>query len=118
MANSNAKGRIVDLNKMRAARLEGLGEGPTVEFGNLKLVCPPEIPFSVVEALDRLEVDQDTGRGAATALKEGIRELLGEKQFEKFMKERPSAPDMMNFVEAVFESYGVSAGESLASTES
>ena len=118
MANPNGKGRTVDLNKMRAARLEELGEGPTVEFGSLKLVCPPEIPFAVVEAMDRLEVDQETGRGAATALKEGIRELLGEKQFDKFMKERPSAPDMMNFVEAVFNSYGVDAGESSASTES
>ena len=118
MAKTNGGGRIVDLNKMRAARLEELGEGPVVQFGDATLKCPPEIPFTVVEALDQSDVDQATGRGAATALKNGIRYLLGEEQFKTFMAQEPSSADMTNFVEAVFESYGVNAGESSASTKS
>jgi len=120
MVSDPKKPRKVDLNKLRAARLEGKGPGPTVDFGRHTFQCPPEVPFMVVEAFSRLEVlqEKEDGNGSATALLDAVRGLLGEKQFKMYMAQNPSTEDMSDLIEGVFTEYGLTAGESSASPES
>ena len=117
---TKSKMRVVDLNKVRAARLEKKGPGPLVEFGKHKLQCPPEVPFMVLEAFGRMESAQSeaSAEKSSGALLDAIHELLGDDQFKKFMDERPATEDMAAFLEGVLSEYGVEAGESSASPES
>ena len=114
------KRRVVDLNKMRAARLEKKGPGPVVEFGNAKIQCPPEVPFMVLEAFGRMETAQndESAGGTASATLDIVRSLLGADGFEKFMAESPATEDIAAFLEGVLKEYGVDVGESQASSES
>lgn len=119
---TSKKRRRVDLNKIRAARLEAKGEGPEVEFGENVFKLPPELPFTVVEAFGTMNANaQDEefdGFVAASAVLDAAKGLLGPDQFDLFMKEQPSSEDFSAFIEAVLEEYGVTAGESEASPES
>jgi len=110
------KARKVDLNKMRAARLEKLDPGPILEFGDETFQCPAEVPFAVIEAFARLETadQQQNGEKATAALSDAVRGVLGD-QFEKFMALNPSTEDLVAVIEEVFSEYGVDLGELSAS---
>ena len=112
--------RELDLNKLRAARFEAKGEGPTVKFGKHTFVCPPEVPFMVVEAFGRMENAENNSSGfeAAGAILDAVRRLIGNDQFDKFMAEDPSTEDIADFLTGVMNLYGVEPGESPASPES
>ncbi len=120
MPAPKANKRVVDLNKMRAARLEKLGEGPVVQFGKNEFQCPPEVPFMVVEAFGRMANAQDdeTGYAASTAILDAVRRLIGQEQFDKFVEENPSVEDFQEFLTGAMNEYGVEPGESEASPES
>jgi len=111
------KARKVDLNKMRAARLEKLSPGPVVEFGTETFQCPPEIPFAVIEAFANLEAaDQaQDGDRSILALKDAVRGILGDDRFDAFMAQKPATEDMAGLIEVAFAEYGVDLGELQAS---
>ena len=112
--------KIIDLNQLRAARLEKLGKGPCVQFGERVFQCPPEIPFRVIESFGRMEKAQlaDDGYASSAALLDSVRFLLAADQFAQFMDENPSTDDMVSFITGVFTEYGVAEGESSASPAS
>lgn len=112
--------RELDLNKLRAARFEAKGEGPTVKFGKNTFTCPPEVPFMVVEAFGRMESAEENASGfeAATAILDAVRRLIGDDQYAKFMAEDPSTEDIVEFLTGIMNLYGVEPGESPASPES
>lgn len=113
------KARKVDLNKMRAARLEKLGPGPTVEFGDVTFQCPAEVPFAVIEAFASLEAADESkdGEKAIVSLKDAVRGMLGD-QFDAFMAQNPATEDMAGLIEIAFAEYGVDLGELSASPDS
>jgi hypothetical protein len=119
-AATGAKSRTVDLNKMRAARLEKKGKGPVVKFGKNTLQCPAEVPFMVVEAFGRMDLAQSENNGTQVAgpLLDVLKALFGLEQFELFMAENPSAEDMGDLLTAVLREYGIEEGESEASPTS
>jgi hypothetical protein len=105
---------------MRAARLEKLGPGPIVEFGNKTFQCPPEIPFAVIEAFANLEAADQSQDGdrAIMALKDAVRGILGDEEFDAFMAQKPATEDMAGLIEVAFAEYGVDLGELSASPDS
>lgn len=109
----------VDLNKVRAARLEKIGPGPQVRFGETTFQCPPEIPFVVVEAFVHMGTGETTGNGVVVAdsMASIVRGLFGERA-QEFMDLYPSTDDLASMIEAVLAEYGVTAGESQASEAS
>lgn len=111
--------RVVDLNKIRAARYEKKGPAPQVVFGKTTMTLPREVPFVVVEAFGRMDTANkaDDAAGSSAALLEAMKGLLT-KDFNAFMAENPSADDMAAFLEGVLKEYGIDAGESAASEES
>lgn len=97
----------IDLDQLRAARLEHDGSEPRyVIFGGEKFVLPPELPWDFALALADGEA-----RG-------GFRVLLGEADYERFMALGPSTQDMTELINSLDVLYGASGEGSSVSDES
>jgi hypothetical protein len=114
-----ATDRVVDLNKLRAARYEKKGPAPKVAFGKRTFTLPREVPFVVVEAFNRIDeaTKSENTASSTAALLDAMKGLLG-KDYDAFMAESPSTDDMTAFLEGVLTEYGIETGESEASPES
>lgn len=104
----------IDLDALRAARLEAAGESPTVVFGGVTFALPPELPFEVAEYAAILTDEDVTDAASVSAIKGCFRELLDE-QYDAFMALRPSKEDVDALFGAVMDLYGTSPGEPAAS---
>lgn len=85
--------RAIDLDALRAARLEVIGDGVTVVFNGREFRLPPEMPIDVA-----LELGAGNPKEAASA-------AFGD-DFEAFWALRPSMEDL----EALFTAWGQSTG--------
>jgi hypothetical protein len=107
-----------------AARREAGKEDIIVTFGGEDFVCPPEMPFESVAALGviRNATKEFEGKGDAAVLAGGVldlfRILVGDERFVAFKAHRPSLEDLDAMMKFVFAEYGVTLGESQASTQS
>lgn len=129
--------KVVDLDKMRAAREEAKRqngdqeslEAPVVRFGGKTFSLPMEVPLDTVEALVEIEaVSGDKEEGAdltpeeqgrmVKAFKLLAEALLGEDQFRQFQRNRPSFEDYQAFMEGALSQYGMTEGNSGASSGS
>lgn len=113
----------IDLDAIRAARLEKSVEESTVKFGGETFTLPRELPVSFGEALGRVvkRIDPKTKKeedvlapdtlGAAKAVLDG--------QYDRFLALGPSYDDMAEFVNGVADALtGKTEGESKASRSS
>lgn len=93
-----------DLDAARAARRETAGEGFKFKWANKEYECPParEWPMTV------------TGLFSEGKLTDALEEILGEKQFTTFMKNKPSVGDLEDLMGALakFSGIGDDAGNS------
>lgn len=90
----------VDMNAVRAARREALGEGPKVEIGERVFQCPPDMPFEALVAGSEAE------KGDIGATYGFVRELLGEDGLEAFREWKPSLEEVKELVSGLLEEYG------------
>lgn len=105
----------IDLNKKRAARKrEGKQQPVVVTFGKETFKLPPELPFEAVSLIGQLD---DDGTNGPKIFSQMLVVLLGD-QLEKFMAQGPSMADIMELVFGLTEEYGLTLGESPASTGS
>jgi len=93
-------GEPFDLDAVRAARQEALGEPPMFIFGGQKFVCPVELPAEFVYLVH-------DGKAA-------MRCLLG-ADFDDFWAHQPSKGDLNDLVAWLTGRYGLNPGESKAS---
>lgn len=110
-------GTKIDLDAMRAARMEAQGEEvPSVVFNGTTFDLPAELPFAVVEATVRLQRASETDDNAAAAevVSDVAKALFGER-FKEFLDMKPSMNDVTALLEGVAPAYGTSSGESPAS---
>lgn len=95
-------GASLDLDKLRAARLEAKGDGPTVTFGGEEFQLAAEVSAEVLEAL---VVDNLVGFGQA---------LFGE-DYDRAKELGLSRDDLVDLMKNLGVLYGVNQGESSAS---
>jgi len=101
---------IIDLDKLAAARREAVAECPVVRFGGVDFTLPPEMPFAVIEAVGRLQVEDEDQRNSALAESMGdIAHALFGKDYRKFLDMGPSIPDITALLESVPAAYGMGA---------
>ncbi|MGH2651762.1 MAG: hypothetical protein ACRDHK_11195 [Actinomycetota bacterium] len=94
----------------RAAEREAAGSPVTATLGGDTFTFPVELPFAVVEHMDRAM------RGEVGSLSDMFRELLGPEQYEKLLSRQPTFSDMLELVRRLIEEYGFTeVGESPAS---
>lgn len=98
-------GRVIDLDKAKAARAEAHGEPPTLVWGGGTYTLPVEMPADFAFLADDGEV------------REAVSVLLGDDA-ATFFAERPSVEDLELFVRSIGEVYGVTPGEAPASASS
>lgn len=104
-ANGAGLSRVIDLDKSRAARLEGKGEPVVVKFNGQDFTLPAEMPVEFA-----LDADAGDLRGAIVA-------LVGD-QAADFFALKPSVEDVGELVDSVERIYGVEPGEAPASPDS
>ena len=111
-------GQVIDLDAISAARREAKKERPSVRFGGEEFELPAEMPFAVVEAVGRLQPEEEGGQVDSAVIAESMadiaRSLFG-KKFRKFLDLGPSVEDIMALLEHVAPAYGLKPGESEAS---
>jgi hypothetical protein len=105
----------IDMDAARAARREAEKVTPTVRFGGQSFVLPVELPVGV------LRVARDLTKGTsitemADVTMEMARVLLGDEQYARFENVHPSFEDLDFFLRHTLATYGVTLGESSAST--
>lgn len=98
---TGVKGRVVDLDAMRAARAEVEQEPVVIRFGGEEFTLPPEMPVG-------LPVYAQSGD------LEGVLATLFGDEARRFMS-RASVQDVHDLVDGVLEVYGLTEGESDAS---
>lgn len=126
----------IDLDKARAARREAAGEAPTFVLDEREFALPAEMPFEVIEKVGEIRaaavIDPKTGepeldadgepRMDATIVAGAIlgmfKIMLGDAEYAAFMQLRPSMDDLSALFDGVMAEYGVTPGESQASTSS
>lgn len=124
----------IDLDAVRAARLEEIGAGPTVRFGGQDFTLAPELDLEVAfqlaeasrcrRAARALEGDDpetkvlriDYQGEAADHSMGAVRAILGQ-HFDAFRAQHPSNNDVSALIEAVLVEYGTDQGEPQASEE-
>lgn len=104
-ARTKQPGRVIDLDRARAARAEAKKEPVTLKFGGRDFTLPPEIPFDFAMY------------AAEGRLRESVGALIGDDA-EAFFALRPSMPDIEALVDHARTVYGVKVGESPASAGS
>lgn len=90
----------VDMNAVRAARREALGEGPKVIIGDQEFSCPPDMPF------DALVAGQAAEGGNIAQTYEFVRELMGADGLKALKEWRPSLEEMSELVSGILAEYG------------
>lgn len=99
---------MIDLDaarsKREAARREADGKGPIVKFGGGEYELAPELPYSVLEALRGLTVEET----AAASLANMTEGMLGE-HYAAFVATSPSMEDVNELVGGVMEEYGLAS---------
>jgi hypothetical protein len=113
MANGAPNGRrngarVIDADKLHAARGEGRRQKVTLVFREQRFTLPPEMSVNVIIALED------------NRIRDAISSLFGKdaKQVEKFFETDPSLNDVIRIIEAAGEVYGTSLGEAVASPSS
>ena len=112
----------------KAAQKEKSGDAPTIEFMGMKIVLPPKLRESVIWRFGILR--EDDFQGAARL----VQSVIGQDQFalildkldeeEVFVDERadddedPAVSPMAELLEKALAVYGLTPGESKASTDS
>ena len=107
----------IDLDALAAARREAAGEAPVVRFRGREFEMPAELPFTIVEAVGKINSAEDEKtKNARTAemLGDVARSLFGDR-YQEFIDLRPSTNDIGVLLEKVTDEYGTSVGESSAS---
>lgn len=109
----------IDLDAARRER-RGTDEAEpiTVTLNGHEFTLAEELPFEVVEKLGPLRDASaaDKAPEVATAILSIFDVLLGEEQFDSFRKERPSMDDLLFLLQESLKAYGVTLGESEASS--
>lgn len=106
-----------DLDAVRAARREALGEAPVIRFGGQDFVLDIELPYDVPESLAAVARATEAGDdfGITAGVKDTLVALLGDEQYVAFRALRPSMPDVQEFISAAVGEYGLKLGEPSAS---
>jgi len=99
---------IIDLDQIAAARREATAECPVVRFGGEEFTLPPEMPFAIIEAVGRMQNEDEATRNAALAESMGdiAHSLFGSK-YRKFLDMGPSVQDISALLESVPKVYGL-----------
>lgn len=103
---TSAPGRVINLDEMRVARLEALGEPVGLVFGGRTFMLPVECPADYAHF------------SALGEWREAVYVLLGDDQADAFFALRPSVDDARELARAVRAAYGVDEGNSSASDDS
>jgi hypothetical protein len=108
----------IDLDKARAARREGKGQGPEVKFGGKRFHLPPELPYEVLEAIVGVETLPPAEQGAAVIRTAHL--LMGEEAYAAFLAADPppSVADFEALIEGALEEYGLGEGQAASSRSS
>lgn len=93
-----AKRRVIDLDKLRAARAEGVRQPVSLKIGGETFQLPAEIPLDY-----SLRLAEGDVRGALEA-------LLNSK-CEAFFEMAPSVQDVNELIDGIESAYGVTEGE-------
>lgn len=110
MSNSVKATWLVDLDARRAQRAEAMGESSTVRLGGESFTFPA-VGAWPVEIVDVLGKDGD--------LLAGLKLLLSEEDFPRFMAQRPTMGDISDLFEALGQRAGLGdAGNSQDSAPS
>jgi len=111
MATQKARPRI-DLDKARAARREGKGQGPEVKLGGKRFHLPPELPYEVLELIVGVE--------ELPAVIKAAHLLMGEEAYAAFLAAEPppSVADFEALIEGALEEYGLGEAEAASSRSS
>ena len=104
-SSNGASGRVIDLDRARAARGETKQEPVTLRLGGRDFELPPEMP--VAFALYAAEGQMLKAVGA----------LLGD-QLDAFLELRPAVSDLEALAEEAGKVYGLAPGEAPASASS
>lgn len=107
---------VIDLDKRKAARLEGKKVKPVVVFEGKTFELPRELPYDLLELMS--EVIDSAGMGFSKPLDDTLEALLGKKGLAKLKELKPSVDDVGEMMAAVLVLYGLTAGESPASSDS
>lgn len=92
----------IDLDEARAARREAKGKGPVIRLGGKDYELAPEISFSVIEGLAKMEAGEATG-----GLVDVAHSLFGD-HYDAIVKDL-AVDDFNDLLGKVLEEYGVSA---------
>jgi hypothetical protein len=93
---------MINLDAARAARREAKGKGPVVRSGGKEYELAPEIAFSVIEGLAKME-DGDASRGLV-----GVAHGLFGEHYDAIVTDL-AVDDFNDLLAQVLEEYGVSA---------
>lgn len=93
---------MIDLDKTRAERREAKGKGPVVRLGGKDYELAPEISFSVIEGLAKMESGDATG-----GLVDVAHSLFGEHYAA--ITADLAVDDFNELLAKVLEEYGVAA---------
>lgn len=109
----------IDLDAARAARREANGVAPSVRFNGETYELPVEVPFETTKLMIAVSAETDAVR--INEMVDGVLgALLGEEGYRKFLASSP-APTLQDVIALIYGltiEYGVTLGESRASTES
>lgn len=92
----------VDMNAVRAARKEALGEGPEIVIGNQRFRCKPDLPWDALVAISRLQNDNEAEGGF-----DFVREVAGSEAVKALRDWKPSVHEMNELTNGVLEELGI-----------
>lgn len=105
-SNGHKPGRVIDLDRARAARAESQGEPVVLKFGGKDFALPVEMPLDFPLLAKEGQI------------REAVAALFSPEDAEAFFALRPSMEDITELAEASAKVYGVESGEAQASPSS
>lgn len=113
----------IDLDAIKAARLEKEVDPSTVTFGGEEFTLPRELPVAFGEALGRVvtRIDSETKKEESVLAPDtlGAAKAVLNGQYDRFLALGPSYDDLAEFVNGVADALtGKTEGESKASRSS
>lgn len=100
---------VIDLDSIGAARREAIKDRPVVKFGGEEFQLPAEMPFAVIEAVGRLQPNEDgevDNQALAAGMADIARALFGAK-YRKFLDLGPSTEDLTSLLSNIAPAYGL-----------